>query len=300
MLDEDLPLRVCSNCGAASLPLAQRCSACSSEFDATLPAPRPASVTPLVAMVVGLVAILIAASAAVAAVGGGPAPSVAAAASPTPTSRVAIVAKPAASPARTASAEAATIDPTAKPTPRPTPRPKPTPTPKPGTVALPEISAKVSGASTISYYSISGTSTAALYRQMVKKGSTHCDEEALACVRLSTAWVPHTASNVSGTCTVASLTTTLRSNVWLPRWTAPSHVSPRLVAWWRKVIAHIAWHEGRHIKIQKDWITILKKRVAGHSCASTRKIVAKWARDAEKAQQAFDRQDRRNWRLPAY
>lgn len=299
MLDEDLPLRVCSNCGAASLPLAQRCSACSSEFDATLPAPRPASVTPLVAMVFGLVGILIAATMAVAAVGGGPAPSLAVAASPAPTSRVAVVANPAASPARTPKVAAPTVEPTAKTTPRPTPRPKPTPTPKPGTVALPTISAKVSGASTIRYYSISGTSTAALYRQMVKKGSGHCDEEALACVRLSTSWVPASVTN-AGKCMVTSVRASLRSNVWLPRWTAPSSVAPRLVAWWRKVIAHIAWHEGRHIKIANDWIVILKKRAAGHSCASTKAIVAKWARDAEKAQQAFDRQDRRNWRLPAY
>jgi predicted secreted Zn-dependent protease len=295
MLDEDLPPRVCSHCGAANLPLAPKCTACWSDLEATPQTPRRVSRTPLAAMLLGLVAILVASSVAIAAIGDSPTPPVAVAASPTPPPRAATVAKPAVSPARTPEVAAPTAEPTAKPT----PRPKPTPTPKPGTVELPTISAKVSGASTISYYSISGTSTKALYRQMVKKGSSHCEQDALACVRLSTAWVPASVTD-SGTCRVTSVRTTLRSNVWLPRWTAPSRVSPRLVAWWRKVIAHIAWHEGRHIKIAKEWMVVLKKRVAGHSCASTRSIVAKWARDAEVAQQAFDRQDQRNWHLPVY
>ena len=92
----------------------------------------------------------------------------------------------------------------------------------------------------------------------------------------------------------------LSSTVYMPRWTKPKRVPPELVTWWKKVVAHIAWHEGQHIAIQKRWIAKLEDRVEGKSCDRAQGIINDWSKDAKAAQRAFDRKDAADYSYPRY
>ena len=96
---------------------------------------------------------------------------------------------------------------------------------------------------------------------------------------------------VTGSCVITSASVRLKSTVALPRWKAPHLVQPALVAWWKPVIKHFAWHEAQHIKIARSYNSKLKSQLVGHKCSAAKEIIRKWERSLTKAQAKFDRKD---------
>ena len=187
------------------------------------------------------------------------------------------------------------------PLPTPTPRPTPIPPPKPKTVALPKLSVKIAGANAIKYFSISGDAPIDLDNAMEKNAHRYCGDHALACVELAPNidWV--TSSNpYTGFCTITSVSIPLRSTVFMPRWTKPSRVHPALLSWWRKVLDHIAWHEGQHIKIEKSYLAKMKADLTGEPCSHGQSLINRWSTKAKAAQAAFDAKQLSTYRYPPY
>jgi len=220
----------------------------------------------------------------------------------------AFVATPAPAPALTL-----TPDPPASPSsatpgaPSPTPAPVaggsvgPAPSAAPSTIRLPKLAGTIAGATAIHYYAIAGDAPLDLVRQMERKGSTHCEADALACVHLSVD--PHVTYRLdftTGACTIVRASPTLSAVVYLPRWSKPARVQRPLLGWWRDVFGHITWHEGRHIRIEKAWMRKLSDRLEGKPCASAAKIVRRWASQVAAAQDAFDARELATFRYPAY
>ncbi len=168
-------------------------------------------------------------------------------------------------------------------------------------VRLPRLSRTIPGASDVHYYSISGRAPIDLIRQMERKGNRSCDADALACVYLKPNVTWSTATNpTTKACVVTGTQSSLEANVYLPRWTKPARVYRGVVRWWRDVLDHIAWHEGRHIAIEQRWIAKLEARLPGQSCARARTIARNWLEDVAAAQHAFDARDRKAWTYPGY
>ena len=119
------------------------------------------------------------------------------AASPTAAPSLALVATPAPTPTEAGTAiadpQAPSASPGASAAASPTPgagpgrlgRPDALPTPPPAVVKLPKLTADIAGAAAIRYYAIAGDAPLDLVRQMARKGATHCEADALACVHLS-------------------------------------------------------------------------------------------------------------------
>lgn len=228
---------------------------------------------------------------------------------PTP-SNVAVAATPVStlSPRPTATAvpsapavETRSPTPTSTPTTIPTPTASPTLPPTEGLVALPKLSESVAGASKVKYFEVTGDSPNALILDVVKRSEKKCDtDDALACVRLpySIRWTTLT-NRATGACRISTATVGLNPTVYLPRWVRPARVHPALLSWWRKMLDHMAWHEGQHIKIQKTYDTKLKSLMRGRKCASANAIIKKWGKSVDAAQDKFDAKDAL-WPYPKY
>jgi predicted secreted Zn-dependent protease len=329
-MTEPPPSATCARCGTWNPPAASRCSACAADLRAT-PDDRPRDGgADRTARLVGLAlmagsAVVIAAMLPVVLGGAGRAPdaSAIALASPqlvTPSPSVAPTGHPTSSPSRSASPSAP--GPTAGPSPTPEPddpggdadnalgggapqasqAPERTAAPDaPGTVALPSISVDISGATKISYFGISGRAPDDLVRSMTRNAAEHCESrEALACVALRPDIQPTYRITSAGACLLTGATTSLRATVYMPRWIKPTRVHPELVAWWRTVLDHIAWHEGRHIRIEKAWLEKAPAMFEGKACSSGQRVATRWARKVAEAQAAFDAKDYAAYELPPY
>ena len=196
-------------------------------------------------------------------------------------------AEPTMSPA--ASATAAPAAPTASPEPIAT------------TVRVPKLTAKVKGATRIKYFGVKGDSPDALLDSTVRKSKAACElGDALACVSLrpNIRWTNRTRV-ATGACTIVAPKVDLKSTVYLPRWKSGKPVQPALVAWWGKMVDHMAWHEGQHIKIQKKFDAKLPKLMAGRACSSANKIIKKWNKSVRVAQDKFNAKDLL-WPYPEY
>ena len=168
-------------------------------------------------------------------------------------------------------------------------------------IALPKLSAKVPGATKIRYFPIVGESPGALIDDVVKRSKSYCkSDDTLACVLLTSKPSGTTVTYVAtGRCTVRTARIALTSTVSLPRWAGPALVQPELLAWWRLMLDHMAWHEGQHIKIERSYDSKLKSLLVGHTCSSVSSIVKKWKRSLDAAQKRFDQQDL-TWPYPDY
>jgi predicted secreted Zn-dependent protease len=204
-------------------------------------------------------------------------------------------------------------EPTASPTPRstavPTPVPTPTPaataapvatpTPDPATalVALPKLSTSIPGASKISYFKVTGDSPSEIVDHIVAKSAKPClsgSRDVLACVTWKGGgyrWT-NTTNPYTGSCTVTTLTIVKpNSTVHLPQLVGQAKVEPALLAWWKPVLDHFAWHEGKHIRIEQKFEKKLRPLVVGHRCSSARAIIRRWERNMAAAQHRFDVSD---------
>ena len=81
-------------------------------------------------------------------------------------------------------------------------------------------------------------------------------------------------------------------------WSGPRRVYPEVVAWWREVNAHIRWHEAQHIRIARQHIPTLRKRLVGRPCSRINAEVQRMSQRLSQAQAAFDQRDQ-GW-LPVY
>jgi predicted secreted Zn-dependent protease len=168
-------------------------------------------------------------------------------------------------------------------------------------VTLPKLSVDIAGATRIRYFGISGRAPDVLVRSMTRNAAEHCESrEALACVSLRPDINPTYRTTSSGSCVLTGATTSLRATVYMPRWNKPTRVHPELLAWWREVLDHIAWHEGRHIKIEKSWLKKAPAMFEGKPCTSGQRIATRWAKKVAEAQAAFDAKDYAAYEFPPY
>jgi predicted secreted Zn-dependent protease len=191
------------------------------------------------------------------------------------------------------------------PLPTPTPRPTQTAvtTPRPpaaATVALPKLSVKIAGATSVKYFAISGSTPKQLIDSATLEARTHCGKHAAACVQPGWAVfdVVQQPDPRTGACMVTQMVFKPSYTVWIPRWTGPSRVYPELVDWWREVLDHIAWHEGQHIRIQNgmlDQLTFTRMP----SCSEFQARFDSWMGSVNTAQDAFDAKER-SWVAPRY
>ena len=199
---------------------------------------------------------------------------------------------------------AATEKPSATPTPRPvatpTPSPRPTAAPTRATIALNYANPSVSGAADVNFFGARGTTDHNLIVSVKSAARAHCPgNHTLGCVHLGwrASWKNVTTN---GVCTIAGVEMTHRDVVWLPRWKGPAQVDPKLLAWWKAVIKHIAWHEGRHIALQVAFLPKITAALKGASCDDGNDILATYGKKASALQDAFDAQDADDWSLPPF
>jgi predicted secreted Zn-dependent protease len=173
-------------------------------------------------------------------------------------------------------------------------------------VALPALSTTVWHAS-IRYFSISGRNPSELLNSAENKippaddGRTPKGDAAAYVEPVTFDLQPNYLIDVpSGTCTLAGITANTSYRATIPRWNSPKAVPPALLAWWKKVLAHIGWHEGQHVRIFVDYVDALGPRLAGQRCSAGQAIINQWSGELDAAQSAFDAKDRANWKLPSY
>ncbi len=103
----------------------------------------------------------------------------------------------------------------------------------------------------------------------------------------------------TGSCTMTGVTSTTRYQATLPQWTSPSNIPVELLTWWQAVLEHIRQHEGEHVRIFEDFVSVLPARVAGQACGSWEAIVNAWSGDVVSAHAAFDAVEA-GWDFPIY
>lgn len=103
----------------------------------------------------------------------------------------------------------------------------------------------------------------------------------------------------TGSCTMTGVTSTTRYEATMPQWTAPSEVPPEMITWWAAVLEHLRVHEGEHIAIFEEYVSVLPARVAGQPCSSWEGIVNAWSAEIVSSQAAFDAAES-GWALPVY
>jgi predicted secreted Zn-dependent protease len=179
--------------------------------------------------------------------------------------------------------------------------PTATPSPTPPTVPLPKLTGKVKGATKVKYFRVTGDSPDALLDSTVQKSKAACkSDDTLACVLLRPKihWTDWTRV-ATGACTIGSPQVDFVSTVHLPRWKSAARVEPSLLAWWKKMVNHMAWHEGQHISIANRYEAKLAKAMDGQRCSAANKIIKKWFRAERAAQAKFDAKDAL-WAYPEY
>jgi predicted secreted Zn-dependent protease len=301
------PPRTCPACGTDNLPLAPSCVRCGTALG-------PAPTTPVVggrtpsavglAVLVGAVAVALAGLGALA-LGTELLGSLG---EPSDPRRSGVANRPVATgvagstpvPGASSGVASALPEPSAVPSAQPPTDPAPSPRPTPRTIRLPDVAAQVPGATRIRRYAIRGDEPIELARAMSRKGDDHCGTHAIACVKTALRIADVTPSvQADGSCTIAAVRFRTMYTVWLPRWTKPQRVRPELLAWWREVLDHVAWHEARHIAIHESRLPDLRERLVGAACDRGSAIAQRWHRRLRRAQDAFDQADS-DWRYPRY
>jgi predicted secreted Zn-dependent protease len=180
------------------------------------------------------------------------------------------------------------------------------------TVALPTLSAKVSGA-TVKYFSISGDTSIELAESVGRGGAKACgtidyewyrgDARPSACTLTrvtDTRQSIRISTSSSGACRIRDADISASYTIYIPRWTAPKRVPKRLLDWWRRIVDFIADHEAGHVRIGRDYIRRLNQRLVGKPCEDLGSIVQSWAGQHAAAQEAYDRSEySRPWPRPA-
>lgn len=179
-------------------------------------------------------------------------------------------------------------------------------------VALPNVRAKVSGA-TVRYFDVTGDTSIELAESVGRGGAKACgtidyewyrgDARPSACAitRVSdTRQSIRISTSASGACRIRDADISASYTIYIPRWTDPSRVPKRLLDWWRRIIDFIADHEAGHVRIGRDYIRRLNSRLVGKPCGDLTSIVRTWARQHSDAQEAYDRSEySKPWPRPA-
>ena len=202
---------------------------------------------------------------------------------------------------------APTPTPTASATQKPDRQPAPTSTPKsPKVIEKADLSpprsglarvpanfrAKVRGADRTRYFAIRGKTPNALMSNAQRSARGYCStHRAIACVRTSapTRWRTRT-DRATGKCTITSVSNSLRTVAYMPRWAAPKRVPRYMVWWWKKVVTRVGWHEAQHVRIAEEHLARFPKLV-GTPCGQAKRKINKWHAALSRAQAKFDRTD---------
>lgn len=177
-----------------------------------------------------------------------------------------------------------------------------TPPPPPaGLVPLPVLTVDIWNAE-VRYFEISGSSPAELEASIsanIPPDPSGVSADALAYVG-PIEWEFRPAYRPNGrSCTIAGTTTDVTYQATIPQWTAPAHVAPELLEWWRGVLEYIRWHEEQHVRIFEAYVDELPGRLAGQPCDAMQTIVNEWTTELIAAQDAFDAEER-SWRPEPY
>jgi predicted secreted Zn-dependent protease len=214
------------------------------------------------------------------------------------TSEVTFIPQPTATPT-----PAATAGPTSRTTAVPTSATTEAPTdPTDDTVALPKFSYPVAGA-TVKYFSIEGDTPYALLQADEAASSKACNlKDSRACFLPGYRWSFVGQTDVtSGVCVVKSVDLTASYTIILPNWTSPARVPAVLVAWWKLVLDHIAWHESQHLAIAQEYAPKVKAALQNTSCSGFAAASRAIRDDIDAAQDVFDAQQKAiNWQYPPY
>lgn len=170
-------------------------------------------------------------------------------------------------------------------------------------VALPSLSVRIGGA-TVRYFDVAGDTVAELADSIARGGADACGEidyewyrgdsrpAACALTRFTdTEEALTTRVSSTGACTITDADVEGRYTIYMPRWTSPSRVPARLLAWWRDVLEYIRDHEAGHVRISRDYVERLNERLGGIDCEDADRVIGRWARQFSDAQEAYDRHE---------
>ena len=176
------------------------------------------------------------------------------------------------------------------------------PQPLPDLVGVPTTKVKVKGATTMTYYPVKGTRASVLNDrwQAASSKSSRCGKitytwyrgsgETLSCVK--TTYSPTYSYDVNyftGSCVITGVNLHPRYVVPIARWAGPSLVPRELVPWWKEMQRVVAKHEAGHIAIFQRYMGTLRSRIVGAACADGQRIINRWSKQVNAAQEAYDK-----------
>jgi predicted secreted Zn-dependent protease len=174
----------------------------------------------------------------------------------------------------------------------------PSPTPPAVLVALPTLSVKVAGATSLKYFDVEGDSPNALLLAATTSPKGCQQSRVLGCARLY--WHADWNDRTSGTsCRVTSVTYTYTANVTFPRFVRPARVYPELVTWWKAVIAHVERHLEADINLVKADLAKARQEILSGSCATEQATFQRWDKRIKTALIQSGTKDAA-WSYPAY
>lgn len=176
--------------------------------------------------------------------------------------------------------------------PTPGPSPKPTPTPKAPKVAAIRPSFFGSGV-TVSTFRVRGDTPHEISRSISKNGphSRWLDGSAAGLTRMRAAYRWHMETDPYGSCQIireAKPAIKLSYTIVLPRWKAPSGVSPWTIQWWNDEVRDIAKHERVHVEIYRDTQQRLNSTLASSTCANVKRRLDRVWNATNREQCEFD------------
>ncbi|MEO7455270.1 MAG: DUF922 domain-containing protein, partial [Gemmatimonadaceae bacterium] len=115
-----------------------------------------------------------------------------------------------------------------------------------GNAALDEMPPGITGGADVKYYDIQGSTAQQLVAEMRRLGPQGGRYFGEAQSPLRWSW---RAKNNGVDCTLNAVSVRMRSDLTLPRWTAPKDAAPTLVAQWKDFIGSLETHEVGHKEI---------------------------------------------------
>ena len=155
----------------------------------------------------------------------------------------------------------------------------------------------------VDYYNISGNSTAALDREIKRKGPRiHGGRHAVAVARIR--MIPNIVfSPNSITCRVVKANVAVNARVTLPKWTGRAGASKQLSKVWDSIDKYTRLHESVHVAIAfrfaQDMESELLKLDRDGPCVSIKQqanlIVQKYLQEHDQTQKKFDADEQRRF-----
>ena len=155
----------------------------------------------------------------------------------------------------------------------------------------------------VDYYKISGTTTAALDREIKRKGpKINGGLHAVAVARIKM-FPKVTYQQLGDRCRVESAKVTVDARVTLPKWTSRAKASEQLGEAWDNIDRYTRLHEATHVnmafsyaKRMEDSILALPSMKTCKSLrAKTKKLVDRYLKEHDAAQRKYDRDEQKRF-----